>query len=74
VVLARRNGDNWYVAGLNAESQPKTLTITMEEWAGKTVSYYVDDPKAGPQLRQLKFNKKGQAKVVIQPNGGVILK
>ena len=74
VVLARRNGDNWYVAGLNAESQPKTLTITMEEWAGKAVSYYVDDPKAGPQLRQLKFDKKGQAKITIQPNGGVILK
>jgi len=74
VVLARRNGDNWYVAGLNAESQPKTLTITMEEWAGKAVSYYVDDLKAGPQLRQLKFDKKGQAKITIQPNGGVILK
>ncbi len=74
VVLARRNGDNWYVAGLNAEPQAKTLTVKMEEWAGQTMSYYVDDPKAGPQLRQLKFDKKGQAKVTIQPNGGVILK
>jgi hypothetical protein len=61
------------VAGLNAESQPKTLTIKMEEWTGQTVNYYVDDPKAGPQLRQLKFDKKGQAKITIQPNGGVIL-
>ena len=74
VVLARRNGDCWYVAGLNAETKAKTLTITMEEWAGQTVNYYVDDPKAGPQLRQLKFDKKGKAKVVIQPNGGIILK
>ena len=74
VVLARRNGDNWYVAGLNAEQQPKTLTVTMEEWANKTVDYYVDDAKKGPQLRQLKFDKKGQAKITIQPNGGVILK
>ena len=73
VVLARRHEANWYVAGLNAESQPKTLTIEMPEWAGQTVSYYVDDPKAGPQLRQLKFDKKGKAKVVIQPNGGIIL-
>ena len=74
VVLARRHEDKWYVAGLNAEPQPKTLTVKMEEWAGQTVNYYVDDPKAGPQLRQLKFDKKGQAKVTIQPNGGVILK
>jgi hypothetical protein len=62
------------VAGLNAEQQPKTLTVTMEEWANKTVDYYVDDAKKGPQLRQLKFDKRGQAKVTIQPMGGIILK
>ena len=74
VVLARQHDGDWYVAGLNAETQPKTLTVTMEEWAGKTVSYYVDDPQLGPQLRQLKFDKRGRAKVTIQPNGGIILK
>ena len=73
VVLARRNGDNWYVAGLNAEPQAKTLTIEMKDWAGQTVNYYVDDPKKGPQLRQLKIDKKGQTKVTMQPNGGIIL-
>ena len=74
VVLARRHEGNWYVAGLNAEPQAKTLTLTMEEFAGKTVDYYVDDSKKGPQLRQLKFDKKGQTKVTIQPMGGIILK
>ena len=74
VVLARRHGDNWYVAGLNAEPQAKTLTLTMPEFAGQTVAYYMDDAKQGPQLRQLKFDKKGQAKVTMQPMGGLILK
>ena len=74
VVLARRHGDDWYVAGLNAEPQAKTLTVEMAEWAGQTVSYYMDDAKRGPQLRQLKFDKRGQAKITIQPMGGVILK
>ena len=74
VVLARKHHDDWYVAGLNAEPQAKTLTIEMKEWANKTVDYYVDDAKKGPQLRQLKFDKKGQAKITIQPMGGVILK
>lgn len=73
VVLARRHGDDWYVAGLNAESTEKKLTIVIPEMAGKTVSYYVDDARKGPQLRQLKVDKKGQAEVVIQPNGGIIL-
>ena len=74
VVLARRHGSDWYVAGLNAEPQAKTLTITMPEFAGRIVSYYMDDAKKGPQLRQLKFNKRGQAKVTMQPNGGMIVK
>ena len=74
MVLARRHGSDWYVAGLSAEPQPKTLSLTMPEWAGKTAGYYVDDAKKGPQLRQLKFDKKGQVKVTLQPNGGLILK
>jgi hypothetical protein len=45
----------------------------MPEWKGKTVNYYVDDAQEGPQLRQLKFDKTGQAKATIQPNGGIIL-
>ena len=72
VVLARRHGGNWYVAGLNAESEAKTLTLQMPELAGQTVKYYTDDTKKGPLLQQLKFNKRGEAKVVIQPNGGII--
>jgi len=73
VVLARRHGNQWYVAGLNAEQTAKTLLLQMPEFAGQTVKYYVDDAKKGPQLRQLKFNKKGEAKVTMQPGGGLIL-
>ncbi|MBR5929979.1 MAG: glycoside hydrolase family 97 C-terminal domain-containing protein, partial [Prevotella sp.] len=73
VVLARRHGDNWYVAGLNAESEAKTLTIEMPEWKGQTVNYYVDDAKRESQLRQLKVDKKGRATITMQPNGGIIL-
>ena len=74
VVLARRHGTNWYVAGLNAESMAKTLTLQMPEFADESVDFYVDDAKKGPQLRRLKFNKRGEAKVTLQPNGGVILR
>ena len=73
VVLARRHGDNWYVAGLNAESEAKTLTIEMPEWKGQTVNYYVDDANRESQLRQLKVDKKGRATITMQPNGGIIL-
>ncbi len=75
VVLARRHGNNWYVAGLNALKEPLKLTLTLDMFPAKAqLKYYVDDPKTGqPTLTQLKLDKKQQAKVEIQPNGGIIL-
>ena len=76
VVLARRHGNDWYVAGLSAEKQPLALTLNLPMFAaGQTLQYYVDDKKTGePTLTTLKIDKKGQAKVILQPNGGLILK
>ncbi len=73
VVLARRHGDTWYVAGINAESIEKKLTLSLPMLAGQIVSYYTDNAKGLLPL-QLKINKKGIAKVTIQPNGGIVLK
>ena len=76
VVLARRHGNDWYVVGLSAEKQPLALTLNLPMFAaGQTLQYYVDDKKTGePTLTTLKVDKKGQAKVILQPNGGLILK
>ena len=72
-VLARRSADRWYVVGMNAEAQPKRLTLMLPMLAGQTVDYYTDE-KGQTQLRQLKVSKKGEAKVTIQPNGGIIIR
>ncbi|MBR1546159.1 MAG: glycoside hydrolase family 97 catalytic domain-containing protein [Prevotella sp.] len=74
VVLARRHGNQWYIAGLNGEKAIKRLTLQLPMLAGKTVSYYTDNVKGYGELKTLKVDKKGQAKVVIQPNGGIILR
>jgi len=76
VVLARRHGDDWYVAGLSALKEPLKLTLDLAGIfpAGSQLKYYVDDLKTGqPVLTTLKVDKKGKAKVEIQPNGGLII-
>jgi len=75
VVMARRHGNDWYVVGLNALEQPLTLTLPLPMFQkGQVLNFYVDDAKTGePKLTTLKVDKKGNAKVVIQPNGGIIL-
>ena len=75
VILARKatNG-KWYVAGLNALKEPLTLTLDLPMFApGETLQYYVDSKLGEPMLTSLKIDKKGRAKVTIQPNGGLII-
>jgi len=80
-IIARKStNDKWYVAGLNGESTAHTLTVNLPMFAGKTVTYYTDEPlKKGetfptPSLKKLKIDKKGNAKIVIQGMGGIIIK
>ncbi|MBQ9356016.1 MAG: glycoside hydrolase family 97 catalytic domain-containing protein, partial [Prevotella sp.] len=75
VVLARRHGDDWYVAGLNATAEPLKLMLSLDMFPAKAqLKYYVDDPRTGqPTLTTLKLDKNSRAKVEIQPRGGVIL-
>ena len=78
-VVARRCGNAWYVGGLNGGAEALTLTLQLPMFAGKTVSYYMDMPKKDGEivptsaLQTLKVNKKGEAKVTIQPMGGIII-
>ena len=76
VVLARKatNG-NWYVAGLNALKEPLTLTLDLPMFApGETIRYFVDEKDGSPTVYPIKIDKKGRAKVTMQPNGGMICK
>ena len=79
VVMARRSGDRWIIAGLNAETTAKQLTLHLPMFAGKTVKVYDDMTKkkdekwAESRLTEKKVDKKGLLKVTIQPNGGLIV-
>ncbi|NPD91105.1 glycoside hydrolase family 97 protein [Xylanibacter muris] len=87
VVIARRHGDDWYVAGLNGTNEELKLNISVPMSAGTSVDYYTDkkartgknaDPEAyaipDGMLSKLKIGKNGTAKVILQPKGGMILK
>ena len=74
IVLARKatNGQ-WYIAALNALKEPLTLTFDLSAF-GSFSQLYVDNKKGEPTLTTLKPDKKGQLKVTLQPNGGLIVK
>ena len=76
---AALSAGKWFVGGLNATDKPLILTLDLPMFAGKTVTYLTDQPKKKGEKfftsvkKTLKVGKNGKAKVVIQPNGGIII-
>ena len=73
VVLARRHGNTWYLAAVNAGKEIVKLKLDLDMFAGKTVSLYKDDKKGEPQLVPLKVKENGKVQLEILPQGGVVL-
>ena len=74
VVLARKatNG-NWYIAGLNAQKEPITLSINLSDFGSNLSKVLIDNKKGQPVQTALKTDKTGKVKVTIQPNGGLVI-
>ena len=74
VVLARKatNG-NWYIAGLNAQKEPITLSINLSDFGSNLSKVLIDNKKGQPVQTVLKTDKTGKVKVTIQPNGGLVI-
>lgn len=79
VVLARRHGNQWYVAGLNGTDRKLSLTLSLPMLAGKTVDLYSETPdkqSLWPRsaVKRVKMGNSGKVKVEMQPMGGTILR
>jgi len=72
-VLARRHGQKWYVAGVNAEKTAKELKIKLPMLSGQSVTMYNDKADKETYTSNLKVSKNGQLSITIQPNGGFVI-
>ena len=73
-VFARRSGNQWIVAGINAEEQPKVLTLNLPMFEKNApLSLYSDNAQLEGSQTTVKLNKKQQLKVTIPCNGGVVI-
>ncbi|MGF7139407.1 glycoside hydrolase family 97 protein [Roseimarinus sediminis] len=74
VVLARRKGENWYVAGINAQKETLNLKLKLPMLEGTSeVKMYMDDQDLNGKVTTLKFKKNQDVEVAIPTNGGVLL-
>ncbi len=71
VIIARRCGAKWYVAGINADAQPLKTTISLPT-TSPTVQLYSDDAQLNGSVKTTKV-KKNKLAVTIPCNGGIVI-
>lgn len=73
VVLARRSGDKWYIAGNNATGAPLTLKLSLPMLKKGTATLYSDNIKnREPQQSSIKYNGK-IATITMADQGGFVI-
>ena len=73
-VLARRHADKWYIAGINAQKEPLKLTLNLPMLQkGDKIPFYSDTNDRLLQMKEKAIKKPSEVKVVIQPEGGIVL-
>ena len=72
-VLARRSGDKWYIAAINAEKETLKLNVDLSFLGEKIVKWYDDDKNLQPQLSEKKLKATKPVALTIAPQGGVVI-
>jgi hypothetical protein len=68
VVLARRSGKTWYVAGINGKDEAQTLQLPLGFVKGKNIQLFADgEPWAISSLKKL------PASLELKPRGGFVM-
>ena len=68
VVLARRRGDTWYIAGINGKDQEQTLSVPLGFAKGKSITLFADgEPWAISQPAKL------PKQMTCKPRGGFVM-
>jgi len=73
-VLARRHGNDWYVAGVNAQKEVLKITVSLPMFAGKKVRLYNDNAEKLTGMKEVVIKKNGELEIEIQSGGGFVIK
>ena len=74
VILARRHGDKWYIAGVNAQKETLKLKINLPMFSnGEKVRLYGDDKALQGRVKQIEIGKKQELQLAIPCNGGILI-
>ena len=74
VILARRHGDKWYIAGVNAQKETLKLKVNLPMFSnGEKVRLFSDDKALQGGVKQIEIGKKQELQLAIPCNSGVLI-
>lgn len=74
VLLARKHGEKWYIAGVSAQKEPLKLKVKLPMIkAGADIKLYSDNEKLEGSVSTVKMNKKQEMEITIPTNGGMVI-
>ncbi len=74
VILARRHGDKWYIAGVNAQKETLKLKVNLPMFSnGEKVRLFSDDKALQGDVKQIEIGKKQELQLSIPCNGGILI-
>lgn len=74
IILARRHGDKWYIAGVNAQKETLKLKVNLPMFSnGEKVRLFSDDKVLQGGVKQIGIGKKQELQLSIPCNGGILI-
>jgi alpha-glucosidase len=76
VVMARKSKSKWYIAGIHAGDQPKTLVLDLKELGKLTKGTLITDGDGGNlsfRTEEISVGTDGKLTVTLKPKGGFVL-
>ena len=75
VILARKSGNNWYVAGINGENTEKKVSIKLPFIKDdRTGTCFTDDNNSAFDIKTISVSPEHNLELNIKGNGGFVIK
>jgi alpha-glucosidase len=74
VVLARKKGDRWYIAGINGENSERTITLSVPCISNKSKGILITDMVGKKNLIETDVDCSTPIKITMYSYGGFIIK
>ncbi len=74
VVLARRKGDRWYIAGINGENSERTITLNVPFISNTSKGIIITDSDNAGDFIERDIDFSAPLKLIMHPYGGFVIR